>query len=69
MISLESLVWVVLYLIIGGLIFYLLHWLIGYVGLPEPFNKVARIVLAIAAVVVIIMVLLGLVSGRPVFVR
>jgi uncharacterized membrane protein len=64
MFSLSVLVQAVVFLIVAGLIFYLLHWLIGYVGVPEPFNKVARIVLAIAAVLVVIGILLSLV-GYP----
>ena len=64
MFSLDAVVSAVLYLIIAGIVFYLLHWLIGYVGVPEPFGRVARVVLAVAAVVVVIAILLNLV-GRP----
>jgi len=56
----NSLVW----LIIVGLIFWLLFWLIGYVGLPEPFNKVAKVVLAVAAVIFLIGFLMNL-AGHP----
>jgi hypothetical protein len=55
------------YLIVAGLIFWLLWWLIGYVGLPEPFNKVAHVVLAVAAVLVVIGILLSLTNGTPLF--
>ena len=65
MISLSALVQAVLFLIIAGLIFWLLWWLVNYVGLPEPFAKVARVVLAVAAVFVLIAVLLSL-AGHPV---
>lgn len=37
-----------------GLIAYLLWWLIGYVGLPEPINKIARAVIALVVVVMLI---------------
>jgi uncharacterized membrane protein len=57
-------VWI---LIIGG-IFWLLWWLIGFVGLPEPFNKVARVVVAIVAVVILINFLLGA-AGQTPFIR
>ncbi len=67
MISLTALVQVILYLIVAGLIFGLLFWLIDYCGLPQPFNKVAKIILAVAGVLVIIGVLLSLVGGTPVF--
>ena len=64
MIGIETLVAVVIYLIVGGLILWLLWWLIGYVGLPEPFGKVARVILAVLAVVFLINVLLGVI-GHP----
>lgn len=64
MLSADSVIHAVLYLIVLGLVFALLLWLIDYVGLPQPFNKVARVVLAVAAVLVLISVLLGLV-GHP----
>lgn len=64
MISIETVVRSVVYLIVGGLIFWLLNWLVDYVGVPEPFRKVARVVLAIAAVLVVITVLLAL-AGMP----
>jgi hypothetical protein len=68
MISLGTLVMTIIYLIVIGLVWWLLWWLVGYVGLPEPFNKIANVVLAITAVLAVIFILLGLVSGRPVFV-
>ncbi len=67
MISLSAMVSVLIYLIVAGLIFYLLFWLIGYVGLPAPFDKVAKVVLAVAAVLVCIGILLSLVGGQPIF--
>lgn len=51
-------------LFVGALIFYLLWWFIGYAGLPEPFNKVARVVIAAAAVFFLINLVLGL-FGSP----
>lgn len=55
-----------LYLIVIGVIFGLLWWLISYCGLPQPFDKVARVVLAVAAVIILINILLGMV-GHPIF--
>ena len=60
MISLAGLVHAIVLLIVAGLIFWLLWWLVNYVGLPEPFNKAARVVLAIAAVIVVCGILLSL---------
>lgn len=63
-ISGESLVHAVIWIIIAGVIFWLVNWLIGYVGLPEPFAKVARVILAVLAVLMLINALLMIV-GRP----
>ena len=62
--DLSSLVHILVWIIIVGCIFGLLWWLIGYIGLPEPFNKIARIAVAVIAVLLLINVLLGLV-GTP----
>lgn len=66
MISAAALVNLVIWLAVVGLICWLLWWLIGYVNLPEPFNKVARVIVAVVAVVVLINFLLGL-TGTPLF--
>lgn len=65
MINIGTLIGFIVTLIVVGLIFWLLHWLIGYCGIPEPFNKIARIVLAIFAVLVVISALLSLI-GHPI---
>lgn len=46
-------------IVLAGLVFYLLYWLIGVIGLPEPFSKVAIVVLALAAVIFLIGLLTG----------
>jgi len=51
-------------LIVVGLICYLVWWLIGYIGLPAPFDKVARVIVAVFAVLFLINLVLGL-SGTP----
>jgi Zn-dependent protease with chaperone function len=45
--------------VVLGLIFWLFWWLIGAVGLPEPFNKVATVLIALIAVLVLLSVLFG----------
>ena len=47
-------------LVIVGLIFCLLFWFIGFVGLPEPFNKVATVLIALVALIYLI----GLLTGQ-----
>jgi hypothetical protein len=46
-------------LVIWGLIFWLLYWALGSIAVPEPFNKVANVILVVATVVVIIGLLTG----------
>lgn len=67
MISLSMALSLIIYLVVAGLIFYLLFFLIGYCGLPAPFDKVARVVLMVLAVLVIIGLLLQVVGGQPIF--
>ena len=45
--------------IVVGAVFYLLFWLVGYLGLPEPFAKVARIIIALIAVIYLLAMLTG----------
>jgi len=63
--SLEGLVELVVYLAIVGGVLWLLLWLIGYIGLPEPFAKVAKIIIMVVGVLILINVLLGF-AGHPV---
>lgn len=67
MISLSALVGVVVGLIIVGLVFWLLKWLVDYCQLGEPFRKIADIVLAVVAVLAIISLLLPLAGGPSLF--
>lgn len=67
MISVQGAVTVIVYLLVGGLVFWLLHFLIEYINPPEPFKKVALVVLMVLAVLVVIGVLLSLVGGTPPF--
>ena len=64
MISSDNVIHTVIWVIVVGLIFYLLWWLLDYVKPPEPFYKVGKILLAVAAVLVLINILLGL-TGHP----
>ena len=62
--SLQGMISVVIYLVIIALIFWVVWWFIGYVGIPEPFNKVLRVVTGLIALLVVVSLLLGLV-GEP----
>jgi uncharacterized membrane protein YhdT len=50
------------YLIVWGLVLYILYWAIGKIGLPEPFNKVALVVLVLLTVFVLLGPLTGYVG-------
>ena len=63
--DMQSLVSLIVWIIVIGSVFGLLWWLVGYVGLPEPFNKFARIFLAVIAVLILINMLLGLTGSAP----
>ena len=65
-IGISGLLSTVVYLIIVGLIFWCIWWFLGYVGVPEPFNKVLRVVIGLAALLVVINLLLGM-AGTPLF--
>jgi hypothetical protein len=67
MISISGAVMLIVYLIVGGLIFWLLWWLVNYVNPPEPFKKIITVVLAILAVMVLIGALLTMVGGVQLF--
>ena len=61
----EGLVMLLLYVVVLGLVCYILWWLIGYIGLPEPFNKVARVIVAIIGVLILLNLVFGL-GGVPI---
>jgi hypothetical protein len=66
MISATALIQLVIWLLIAGAVWWLLNWLVDYIGVPEPFRKVIKIILAIIAVLIVINALLMLV-GTPLF--
>lgn len=67
MISLNGAVGVVVQLVIAGLVFWLLWWLINFVNPPEPFKKIASVILAVLAVLVCIGMLVSFGGGGPIF--
>lgn len=40
-ITMSNLVGTLIFLVCIGLVFWLLWWLVSYIGLPQPFDKVA----------------------------
>lgn len=56
----------ILWLVIGAVIFWIITWGIGYIGIPEPFNKVIRVILVVVVCIFCVNALLILV-GKPLF--
>jgi len=53
-------------ILVVGLLCWLAWWLIGFIGLPQPFDKALRILVAIVAFIFLANLLLGL-TGHPLF--
>lgn len=64
-VSIEGLISIIVWLVIVGLILWLAWWFIGYIGLPEPFNKVARVLIGLVAFLILIYLLLGILGPMP----
>lgn len=58
-----SLITLVIYLIIIGLIFYVIWWALSQVPMPEPFGTICRVLVVLIAVLVCVSLLLGMVPG------
>jgi hypothetical protein len=65
MIEASALLSLVIYIIVLGLVVWLILYIINMIPLPEPFGRIARIVLIVLAVLILINLLLGLV-GSPI---
>jgi hypothetical protein len=50
-------------IIILGVIAYLVFWALGRIGLPEPFNKIALVILVLIVVIVLLRLLLPLLDA------
>ena len=64
MITASALMPILIQIIVVGLVLWLLWWLVGYVGLPDPFTKIANVLIAVVAVFFLIDLLMGL-TGAP----
>jgi uncharacterized membrane protein YwzB len=64
MLSTAALLNALLWLVIVGLILYVCWWGLQKIALPEPFNKVAVVVLVLITVVILVNFLLGLTGAH-----
>ena len=46
-------------IIVWGIVLYILFWAVGRIGLPEPFNKIATVVLVLLTVVILLNLVFG----------
>lgn len=63
-----SLIQLVIWIVVLGLVFWLLNYLIDTIPLPDPFHKVAKVIIAVVAVLIILVLvlqLLGISTGFP----
>lgn len=60
-----TLIQLVVYLVVLGLIFWLVQYVLGIIPMPEPFHTAARVILAIVAVLIVCALLLQIVGGVP----
>lgn len=64
MITGSTLVSVFVYLLVWGLVLYVLWWGLGKIAPPEPFMKIGTVVLVVLTVIVLLDLLFGFV-GTP----
>jgi len=65
---LSALITLIIYILVLGLVVWLVTYVIDVIPLPEPFNRVAKIVLMVGAIIVLIVLLLqfaGIDGGMP----
>lgn len=63
-----SLIYLVVYIIVLGLIVWLLNYMIDAIPLQEPFHRIAKIALMVVSVLIVILLLLnfiGVLDGGP----
>lgn len=51
-------------LVIAALIFWLIIWFCDYIKIPEPFNKVIRVIVGLVALIFLINFLLSLIDRQ-----
>ncbi len=54
-----------IYIVLLGLGFYLLWWFLGVVALPEPFAKVAQVLIGLFAIIILFSLIFGLMPMPP----
>lgn len=63
-ISGDSLLWAIIQIVIAAVIYFVITWGLGKIGVPEPFNKVIMVLLVLMVCLFLINALLT-VGGHP----
>jgi len=61
----ENLLTLVIYIVVLGLVVWLLLYVVSQLPLPAPFPQVARVLIVVIACICLIYLLLGLLGGVP----
>jgi hypothetical protein len=61
--SIDALLNLAIIIVVAGVIFWLIWWFIDWIGLPEPFNKVAKVLVGLVALIFLVKILLSLIGG------
>lgn len=65
MLTASGLLMLLIELIIAGVFVWLLMWAVGYIGLPEPFAKVAKVVIVLIVILILVGLLMSM-AGHPI---
>lgn len=61
----QTLIQLVIYIVVLGLLFWLVHWMLAQLPIPEPFATAARVIVAVVAFVIVAYFLLGILPNPP----
>jgi hypothetical protein len=56
---------VLIYIVAAAIVLGLVYWLLDFVPVPEPFNKIAKVALVVIFVIIIVSMLLGIIGHAP----
>ena len=60
-----TLLTVIIWLVVAGLIYAVIDWGLNKIALPPPFSTIARVLLVLITVILIVSALLGLTGDGP----
>jgi hypothetical protein len=58
-----ALVNLIVYLLVIGILLALVYWVIDVIPIPQPINRIIKVIIVVLAVLVIVLLLLQLVGG------